>query len=371
MFKRIKCVTVFILLISLFPAPDVHASDETNKAVLIIKSSPDSEMETRLTFINNKTFAGIARHRKRKQAEEIPVSDTYLILSGNGGAASTYVVDRNGSLIHEQTHEIIEVDKAAKTKLKEYADSLRSLHYGKLTSWERARSIIPRKKKFKVIDMETGLSFNVQRRAGRNHADVQPLTREDSAVMKQIYNGRWSWNRKAILVKTEDHLLAASMNGMPHGGDGIPGNGFSGHFCIFFLGSATHGSRKVDLEHQLMVHKAAGELDDYFNRASPYQIADTFFAAMNLKESEILKMSFTHANHEQLLYFLQERDSITGIRKRADFHQQEDDADLLTLDIPVDVSVVRDGQEERAEFIFKMARTSPADPWKIGHMDMK
>lgn len=61
--------------------------------------------------------------------------------------------------------------------------------------------------------METGLQFQVQRRAGKNHADVQPLTKQDTAVMKQIYQGKWSWKRRAILVRKDDQFLAASMHG--------------------------------------------------------------------------------------------------------------------------------------------------------------
>ncbi|MCC3377949.1 hypothetical protein LKX83_33445, partial [Cohnella sp. REN36] len=71
--------------------------------------------------------------------------------------------------------------------------------------------------------------------AGKYHADVQPLTKADTKIMKQIYNGKWSWKRKAIVVKKDHHYYAASMQGMPHGGDGIPDNSFSGHFCIHFL----------------------------------------------------------------------------------------------------------------------------------------
>ncbi|MCM3080108.1 hypothetical protein [Brevibacillus invocatus] len=36
----------------------------------------------------------------------------------------------------------------------------------------------------KVIDLETGQRFQVQRRAGSRHADVQPLTRNDTMILK-------------------------------------------------------------------------------------------------------------------------------------------------------------------------------------------
>ncbi|MDQ7862437.1 hypothetical protein RCO48_19800 [Peribacillus frigoritolerans] len=49
--------------------------------------------------------------------------------------------------------------------------------------WEIVNNIIPDKTNFTIIDIETGLSFKVQRRAGSHHADVQPLTKEDTQIM--------------------------------------------------------------------------------------------------------------------------------------------------------------------------------------------
>ncbi len=35
--------------------------------------------------------------------------------------------------------------------------------------------------------------------------------------MKEIYGGKWSWKRRAIIVIHQDQWIAASMHGMPHG----------------------------------------------------------------------------------------------------------------------------------------------------------
>jgi hypothetical protein len=99
----------------------------------------------------------------------------------------------------------------------------------------------------------------VQRRGGSKHADCQPLTAEDTAVMRKIYGGQWSWARRAIVVSLDGKHMAASMNGMPHGAGAIKNNDFDGHFCIHFLNSRTHESNKLDSAHQAMVKKAAGK----------------------------------------------------------------------------------------------------------------
>jgi len=75
--------------------------------------------------------------------------------------------------------------------------------------------------------------------------------------MKKIYGGKWSWARRAIVVEVDGYRIAASMNGMPHGGQAISGNNFDGQFCIHFLNSRTHGSDRVDPDHQAAIKKAA------------------------------------------------------------------------------------------------------------------
>lgn len=136
--------------------------------------------------------------------------------------------------------------------------SAESATKGRLADWwTDASKVFGLYEKAMVTDVETGKSFWVQRRGGSKHADSQPLTTKDTAIMKQIYGGEWSWARRAIVVAVDNQNLAASMNGMPHG-DGALDNGFPGHFCIHFLNSRTHGTDNLDPQHQAMVQKAAG-----------------------------------------------------------------------------------------------------------------
>ena len=103
---------------------------------------------------------------------------------------------------------------------------------------------------YTVKDIYTGKTFKAQRRFGSNHLDSEPLTASDTATLKSIYGGEWSWNRRPILVMYRGHVYAASMNGMPHGTCGISNNNFDGHFCIHFYNSRTHGTNRVDEAHQ-------------------------------------------------------------------------------------------------------------------------
>jgi len=128
-----------------------------------------------------------------------------------------------------------------------------------LVPWTTARNIFTIGSVATVIDVETGLAFRVLRRGGSYHADSEPMTKYDTEVIKRMYGGGFSWNRRAIIVQINGYSMAASMNGMPHGEERIQDNGFAGHFCIHFLGSRLHLNGEIDDQHQAMVRRAAGQ----------------------------------------------------------------------------------------------------------------
>lgn len=115
--------------------------------------------------------------------------------------------------------------------------------------------LIPKNAHFTIKDVKTGKTFNAVRWSGGDHMDTEPASSADTAVIKSIYGGSFSWKRRPILIKYNGHVYAASMNGMPHGTTTIS-NGFDGHFCIHFKNSKTHGTDKVDAEHQNCVSQA-------------------------------------------------------------------------------------------------------------------
>ncbi len=126
--------------------------------------------------------------------------------------------------------------------------------------------IFPRGQKAVVIDVDTGLSFDIWRLMGTNHADCEPLTKQDTATMKQINGGTWSHDRRAIWVKIGDRYFAASMYCLPHDTNYTKTNGMNGHFCIHFYKSFGHSKRKPCPIHQSMIQKAfasAHVLDAY------------------------------------------------------------------------------------------------------------
>lgn len=142
--------------------------------------------------------------------------------------------------------------------------------------WERGEDAV-------VTDIVTGLSFNVKRTYGSNHADVEPLTKKDTEIIKDIWGG-FSWERRAVTVEIGDYIIAGSMTAMPHAGldsvaankyvrnrsagygyglnlDAVKNNGSSGVMDIHFKNSRTHSTNVVQAVHQNMIKKAAAYLE--------------------------------------------------------------------------------------------------------------
>jgi lysozyme family protein len=126
-----------------------------------------------------------------------------------------------------------------------------------LLSWSEANLRFPVGSVTRIVDVLTGQSLYIKRRGGQVHADSEPLTSDDTKVLRSIYGGSWSWERRAVLVELGGEWVAGSINGMPHGQSSIA-NGFPGHFCLHFYGSKTHGGNRACPDHQRMILYAAG-----------------------------------------------------------------------------------------------------------------
>lgn len=226
--------------------------------------------------------------------------------------------------------------------------------------WEEVDELLPKFSKFTVLDIETGKKFRVQRRAGNRHADVQPLTYEDTKIMKEIYDGKWSWRRRSIIVIHENQWIAASMHGMPHGAGSLRNN-FPGHFCVYFYGSKTHRTNNEDLSHKLMILKAAGKLQSYLSKADPQDLIYAYVAAIKQKDSYILAdLSHQNINWEK------ELTNIENIKLLQIDNVSKDSFQRLGLEIPVNIEWINQSSK-RKKFSgnIYLFRFSPFDTWKI------
>ncbi|MFH5182160.1 hypothetical protein ACHHV8_05700 [Paenibacillus sp. TAB 01] len=193
--QRWALAAPFLFLFFLFCSTAQAAPGSGSTLELTVKVSSESAWAARLELTDSHLLQALEQPEQRSSAVEIPATDTYLTVTADG-QTTTYAMDTQGYLYSESPMERLELKRKWSAMLLKHAAKMRAAHYGTIVEWEQAKQILPKFTKFKVTDMETGLSFHVQRRAGSSHADVQPLTKEDTAIMKQIYGGAWSWARR-------------------------------------------------------------------------------------------------------------------------------------------------------------------------------
>lgn len=134
-------------------------------------------------------------------------------------------------------------------------------------NWSQAAVILPRGGNAIIEDVYTGKRFGIKRTFGTNHADVETLTKADTAIMKEIWGG-FTWERRPVIVHVAGKRIAASMAGMPHAGkdsapnlaytsgrsggygyginlDAVKGNDMHGVCDLHFRGSRKHKDGKV------------------------------------------------------------------------------------------------------------------------------
>lgn len=160
-----------------------------------------------------------------------------------------------------------------------------SLIYANLDWFSEVINIWDRGVNATVTDVDTGLSFNVKRTYGTNHADVEPLTKTDTATIKKIWGGL-TWERRAVIVKVGNYVLPGSMTSMAHAGldskkanitvsnrsagygtgtnlDAVKNNGVNGVMDIHFKNSRTHSTNVKQQVHQNMIAKAYKVIKQY------------------------------------------------------------------------------------------------------------
>jgi LysM repeat protein len=133
-----------------------------------------------------------------------------------------------------------------------------SRHGEYLDWWTEAQYVFTIGKVATVTDFQTGKTFQIKRTIGANHADCEPLTAKDAAIIKEVWGGAYSWKERAIIVEVDGRKIAASMASMPHDIEFIKDNDFTGHFDIHFKNSTRHVDGLVSEAHQRQIKIAAG-----------------------------------------------------------------------------------------------------------------
>lgn len=124
-----------------------------------------------------------------------------------------------------------------------------------------------------LTDISKGLSFNVKVQSTGNHADVEPLTANDTKVLCSLYgaanaaqleSGNMYQRRAVVVTNTAGQQFVGSIYAIPHGQDTVSGNDFDGQFCLHFKGSTVHdggGSIQESQNHQAKIAAGVAALE--------------------------------------------------------------------------------------------------------------
>lgn len=124
-------------------------------------------------------------------------------------------------------------------------------------NWFKGGSNVLRKGHYGTIyDIDTGISLRIKRMGGHYHADVEPATAADTAKLKRVAGGHFSWGSEAVILKAGGKYVACGINTKPHGDQTIYNNNYDGQFCLHMSGSKTHASSKENSHHQSSINRA-------------------------------------------------------------------------------------------------------------------
>ena len=124
-------------------------------------------------------------------------------------------------------------------------------------NWFKGGSNVLKKGHYGTIyDIDTGISLRIKRMGGHYHADVEPATAADTAKLKRVAGGHFSWGSEAVILKAGGKYVACGINTKPHGDQTIYNNNYDGQFCLHMSGSKTHASSKENSHHQSSIDRA-------------------------------------------------------------------------------------------------------------------
>ncbi len=150
-----------------------------------------------------------------------------------------------------------------------------------LINYEEALELFKEGDTASVLDIETGITYEVRRIEGgfTTLADIETLTLEETDKLLETAGGNWNVVRRAVIVTIGEIKIAASIAPFEHSGDenydygeiidnrsgatgtginldSIRDNGMIGVADIYFYNSLIPGINRVDERHQEMVLEA-------------------------------------------------------------------------------------------------------------------
>lgn len=126
-----------------------------------------------------------------------------------------------------------------------------------MLDWYKGGSdVLPRGGYGTLYDILSGEYIRVKRMGGSNHADLEPATAADTAILLDACGGEFSWDSRPVILIANGKYVACAINTLPHGDQTILNNNYEGQFCLHMINSRTHGSDSINTTHQSAISYA-------------------------------------------------------------------------------------------------------------------
>lgn len=130
---------------------------------------------------------------------------------------------------------------------------------GSIVSWNEIKELLSEGSTYSFTDFNTGNAFSMILVSVNAHAEMECVTPADTQMFLTCFGGAFNYSKRPVVIHVGDRLIAASMQGEPHGQDTVPANDMEGHVCVYFSDSLSHVGALPDVEHMNQVRKAAGQ----------------------------------------------------------------------------------------------------------------
>lgn len=107
--------------------------------------------------------------------------------------------------------------------------------------WEEIRTLLNAagRTPLQVYDVQSGETYNIIVMSAGNHADVEPASAEDAAIIESI-GGHGGFSVRPVWVTVGGRTFPASTSQTTFAGGTVTGNNFDGWLCMHFYQGDTH-----------------------------------------------------------------------------------------------------------------------------------
>lgn len=200
---------------------------------------------------------GYLNYRPTGKFSELTVSAVQSFQQQNGVAPDGQIgADTYALLFSDSAKRAPASTRIKRTSGPAYNGSVKT--HGTLGTWEAIAALLPEGSDIQITDYNSGATYTMQRTGGLNCAQVVPKTSNDYAAYLNSFGGDATWEHRPVLATIGETVYAASIFGMPTGGDDN-GTGMKGHTFLSFNPARTDIFSLSDEETMIAITKAAGE----------------------------------------------------------------------------------------------------------------